>query len=274
MSFNSSDMEAYANENPIPVLKQAYLEYQRNKRKAEMRRASTLMRPMSERKQDENQVDAIDAEAGPGSARVSKNHLNDSFCSDSSGRHSEVKLILQEQERTVYDNPNKKIIMALEPGNELIMEVTETLETGADKVYQAYQTAEDGLRDAAGTAMQGVNIIADYSQQLGLFVPKLRVVEDVDKFRYDVKDNRSIQTVAVARVFRKSGKYIFQLGIVNFLELTIINLFLLIHCFKREAEIYADASGKDESVRQLELPYLRTHVSQFAPAITLTSLFL
>ena len=39
MSFNSSDMEAYRKENPIPVLKQAYNEYHRNKRKAAMRRA-------------------------------------------------------------------------------------------------------------------------------------------------------------------------------------------------------------------------------------------
>ena len=38
MSFNSSDMEAYRKENPIPVLKQAYNEYHRNKRKAAMRR--------------------------------------------------------------------------------------------------------------------------------------------------------------------------------------------------------------------------------------------
>ena len=42
MSFNSSDMEAYRHENPIPVLKQAYNEYHRNKRKARMRRAITF----------------------------------------------------------------------------------------------------------------------------------------------------------------------------------------------------------------------------------------
>ena len=34
-------MEAYRNENPIPVLKQAYNQYQRNKRKAQLRRAMT-----------------------------------------------------------------------------------------------------------------------------------------------------------------------------------------------------------------------------------------
>ena len=41
LSFNSSDVEAYRHENPIPVLKQAYTDYQRKKRKALMRRAQT-----------------------------------------------------------------------------------------------------------------------------------------------------------------------------------------------------------------------------------------
>ena len=49
MSFNSSDMEAYRHENPIPVLKQAYNEYQRNKRKAQMRRRAMTVEPMDMR---------------------------------------------------------------------------------------------------------------------------------------------------------------------------------------------------------------------------------
>ena len=39
LSYNSSDVDAYKNESPIPVVKMAYLEYERNKRKAAMRRA-------------------------------------------------------------------------------------------------------------------------------------------------------------------------------------------------------------------------------------------
>ena len=41
-SFNSSDVEAYRDESPIPVVKEAYFEYQRNKRKAAMRRANSI----------------------------------------------------------------------------------------------------------------------------------------------------------------------------------------------------------------------------------------
>jgi hypothetical protein len=44
---------------------------------------------------------------------------------------------------------------------------------------------------------------------MGLFVPGLRVIEDVDKFRYNVKTNRRLNQVAVARVFKKAGQYIF-----------------------------------------------------------------
>ena len=38
LSFNSSDIEAYANEAPLPIVKQAFIKYQRNKMKAILRR--------------------------------------------------------------------------------------------------------------------------------------------------------------------------------------------------------------------------------------------
>ena len=50
MSFNSSDVEAYQDENPFPVLKQAYLEYDRNRRKAKMRRAGTYAKAFALKK--------------------------------------------------------------------------------------------------------------------------------------------------------------------------------------------------------------------------------
>lgn len=85
------------------------------------------------------------------------------------------------------------------------------------------------------------------------------MIDDVDKFRYDVKDNRRLQQVAVHRVFRKTGRFIFQLGIVNFLEQLIIGLLLVIYVFNREAEIYAQAAEQKLGERIIELPYIRTH---------------
>lgn len=87
-------------------------------------------------------------------------------------------------------------------------------------------------------------------------------MDDIDKFRYDSKDNRRLQSVAVSRVFKKSGRYIFQLGIVNFLEQIIINLFLVIHCYYREQEIFKDAQESLLLQKKYEYPFLLTHVSR------------
>ena len=66
---------------------------------------------------------------------------------------------------------------------------------------------------ALDTGAQAAQALTQYGTQamhsLGLFVPGLAVIEDKDQFRYDVKDNRRLQQVAVSRVFRKSGTYIF-----------------------------------------------------------------
>ena len=97
----------------------------------------------------------------------------------------------------------------------------------------------------------------------GMFVSSQLAVyeDDVDKFRYNVSHNRRLQQIAVHRVFRKSGRFIFQLGIVNFLEQLIIQLFLGIHVFNREKQIYEEAASAHMTDKIVELPYLRTHVS-------------
>ena len=60
------------------------------------------------------------------------------------------------------------------------------------------------------------------------------------------------------RIFRKAGKYIFQLGSVNFLEQIIVNLFLVIYCFTREKEILEEAAKGDITKSGVVLPFLRT----------------
>ena len=42
MSFDSSDLEAYKNEDMFPVPQLAYMEYERNKRKAMTRRGASM----------------------------------------------------------------------------------------------------------------------------------------------------------------------------------------------------------------------------------------
>ena len=113
--------------------------------------------------------------------------------------------------------------------NEVKFEIKEESPSGKVKV----EAQEEGFLDN----------LMDFNSEdigLGLFVPNLKIIEDVDKFRYDVKDNRKLNKVAVWRVFNKTGKYIFNLGIVNYLELIIVNLFLVIHAFYREEELFTE----------------------------------
>ena len=129
------------------------------------------------------------------------------------------------------------------------MEIKE--EDASGKVTIAAQ--EEGFLD---------NLIDFNSEDIGLgmFVPNLKIIEDVDKFRYDVKDNRKLNKVAVWRVFNKTGKYIFNLGIVNYLELMIVNLFLVIHTFYREEELLQEQQALyQEKQSRLVLPYVRAH---------------
>jgi hypothetical protein len=62
----------------------------------------------------------------------------------------------------------------------------------------------------------------------------LKIEKDVSAFRYEAQHNRRIQQVAIARVFRKAGPYIFNLGLVNFFEFVTVNLLLVVKCYYDE----------------------------------------
>ena len=139
------------------------------------------------------------------------------------------------------------------------MQVDETGATQGDRVFTA-TSVEKHESPTHAVAKKGFAKLQNTVTR-NWHVPEMSIVDDVDKFRYDVKDNRSLQQVAVARVFRKSGRFIFNLGLVNFFESIIIHLFLVIHCFHREADLLKEAERSNE-LKDVELPYLRTHVSR------------
>ena len=62
----------------------------------------------------------------------------------------------------------------------------------------------------------------------------LKIEKDLSAFKYEAKDNRRIQQISIARVFKKAGPYIFNLGLVNFFEFIIVNLLLVIRCYWSE----------------------------------------
>lgn len=63
----------------------------------------------------------------------------------------------------------------------------------------------------------------------------------------------------MARVFKKAGRYIFNLGFVNFFEYLIVNLLLVIRCYYSELDQLEDIQRSNEQDKKLN--YLASHVS-------------
>ena len=143
MSFNSSDMEAYRQENPIPILKQAYKEYQRNKRKATMRRyQEEMFSSVHGNDQDRNSLSAtMRKEKSEVHRSADKNFNRLSPNKFSAEKVNEANLVLREEDEGTYGNPNKRLIYAHELGDSMIEE-EQDIEADAretDRVFAAYQ---------------------------------------------------------------------------------------------------------------------------------------
>jgi len=87
----------------------------------------------------------------------------------------------------------------------------------------------------------------------------MTIEKDLSAFKYEVKDNRRIQTVAVGRVFKKAGAYIFNLGLVNFFEYIIVYLLLFIYCYYNELKTLSELQKSPNQDRRL--PFLISNVS-------------
>ena len=102
------------------------------------------------------------------------------------------------EEASAFDDPKKRTLVVHERARNSFLS-----DTGASEVESVFRVGNDQPAEPTERT------ITQTQNNFGLFVPNLIVVEDVDKLRYDAKDNRRIQQVAVARVFKKSGSYIF-----------------------------------------------------------------
>jgi hypothetical protein len=60
------------------------------------------------------------------------------------------------------------------------------------------------------------------------------MAQDFSHFKYEAKDNRAIKLIAISRVFSKTGSFIFNLGLVNFFEVLVVNLIVGIFTFQQE----------------------------------------
>ena len=87
----------------------------------------------------------------------------------------------------------------------------------------------------------------------------LKIEKDVSAFRYEAQHNRRIQQVAILRVFRKAGPYIFNLGLVNFFEFFTVNLLLVVKCYYDELQELEEIKHSSHPHRSLN--FLASNVS-------------
>ena len=82
---------------------------------------------------------------------------------------------------------------------------------------------------------------------LSIFATDLAIAYDESSHKYPVTANRSLKPKSLVRVLNKGGRYIFNLGIVNLFETLIINMFLVIYCYKMEAELIKEMQEEGKS---------------------------
>ena len=93
-----------------------------------------------------------------------------------------------------------------------------------------------------------------------------------DKYahKYSVVDNRYLSAASLVRILNKGGRYIFNLGLVNYFEMLILNTFLVVYSYQMETELIKDLqeegkfdpstiSGVPKS--PMSTPYILSHVS-------------
>ena len=71
-------------------------------------------------------------------------------------------------------------------------------------------------------------------------VADLVIKYDDSSHKYPVTANRKLKPKSLVRVLKKGGRYIFNLGTVNFLEVLILNLFLVVYCYQMETELITE----------------------------------
>ena len=82
---------------------------------------------------------------------------------------------------------------------------------------------------------------------LSIFTTNLAIAYDESSHKYPVTANRRLRPKSLARVLNKGGRYIFNLGAVNFFEVMILNMFLVVYCYQMEAELVKEMQEEGKS---------------------------
>ena len=109
---------------------------------------------------------------------------------------------------------------------------------------------------------------AEKRPALSIFTTDLAIKYDESSHKYPVTANRKLKPKSLVRVLKKGGRYIFNLGSVNFLEVLILNMFLVVYCYQMETELITEMqeAGKSDATlstsaipHSVSTPYILAH---------------
>ena len=130
--------------------------------------------------------------------------------------------------------------------------------------------------DSFGTSLEDIELDEEFEESetekekrpaLSIFTTDLAIAYDESSHKYPVTANRRLKPTSLVRVLSKGGRYIFNLGVVNLFEVLILNLFLVVYCYKMEAELIKEMQEEGKSDPSIQggipksvgAPYILAH---------------
>ena len=78
--------------------------------------------------------------------------------------------------------------------------------------------------------------------------------------------------MAIARVFGKTGNFIFNLGFVNFFEFLVVNFLIAVFCFKQENQLLRESQDGRLSFLEANLFTIYTFAYYLGSFLSLSSI--
>ena len=74
------------------------------------------------------------------------------------------------------------------------------------------------------------------------------ILKDKNSLKYMTSDNRLLSPKALIAVLDKGGRYVVNLGLVNYFEALILNMFLVVYSYQMETDLVKEmqAAGKSD----------------------------
>ena len=155
-------------------------------------------------------------------------------------RNEKLKVIEYKVEELMKENPDRKDQEVPIAGGQMVEaysghDDTESLEASLEDYEEADLEFEESEAEK------------EKRPALSVFTTDLAIAYDESSHKYPVTANRSLKPKSLARVLNKGGRYIFNLGLVNLFEYLILNMFLVIYCYRMEAELIKDMQEEGKS---------------------------